>query len=86
MNFRFARIPLPTLPAHQSIGNHDKHVSRSSNFETQAAFIVHYLNSDNRGKNTTKGEIRVTKRRRIVSRHGSKKPTSIQANKHSDTD
>ena len=51
MNFRFARIPLPTLPAaHQSIGNHDKHVSRSSNSETQAAFVVHYLNSDNRAK------------------------------------
>ena len=45
------RIPLPTLPVrHQSIGNHDKHVSRSSNWETQTAFVVHYLNSDNRAK------------------------------------
>ena len=42
------RIPL--LVRHQSIGNHDKHVSRSSNWETQAAFLVHYLNSDNAQK------------------------------------
>ena len=44
MNFRYARIPLPTLPVHQSIDNHDKHVSRSSNCETQATFVVHYQN------------------------------------------
>ena len=49
------------------------HVSRSSNCKTQAASAVHYQNSDTRAKKATKGEIRVTKRRRIVSRHGSKK-------------
>ena len=44
-----------------------------SNCETQAAFVVHYHNSDTRAEKATKGEIRVTKRRRIASRHGSKK-------------
>ncbi len=44
-----------------------------SNCKTQAASAVHYQNSDTRAKKATKGEIRVTKRRRIVSRHGSKK-------------
>ena len=56
----------------QSIGNHDKQMSQS-NCETQAAFIVHYHNSDTRAEKATKGEILVTKRRRIASRHGSKK-------------
>ena len=51
----------------------NKCLALESNCETQAAFVVHYHNSDNRAEKATKGEIRVTKRRRIASRHGSKK-------------
>ena len=57
LNFRFAMIPLPTLPAvHQSIGNHDKHVSHSSKKGYER-------------RNTSYK----TKENIIVSRHGSKK-------------
>ena len=51
----------------------NKCLALESNCETQAAFVVHYHNSDTRAERATKGEIRVTKRRRIASRHGSKK-------------
>ena len=51
----------------------NKCLALESNCETQAAFVVHYHNSDTRAETATKGEIRVTKRRRIASRHGSKK-------------
>ena len=51
----------------------NKCLALESNCETQAAFVVHYHNSDTRAEKATKGEIRVTKRRRIASRHGSKK-------------
>ena len=51
----------------------NKCLALESNCETQAAFVVHYHNPDTRAEKTTKGEIRVTKRRRIASRHGSKK-------------
>ena len=51
----------------------NKCIALESNCETQAAFVVHYHNSDTRAEKATKGEIRVTKRRRIASRHGSKK-------------
>ena len=51
----------------------NKCLALESNCETQAAFVVHYHNSDTRTEKATKGEIRVTKRRRIASRHGSKK-------------
>ena len=54
MIFRFARIPLPTFPVHYSIGNHDKHVSRSSNSKTQADSAVHYKNSDTRAERLPK--------------------------------
>ena len=51
----------------------NKCLALESNCETQAAFVVHYHNSDTRAEKATKGEIRVTKRRRIASRNGSKK-------------
>ena len=51
----------------------NKCLALESNCETQAAFVVHYHNPDTRAEKATKGEIRVTKRRRIASRHGSKK-------------
>ena len=51
----------------------NKCLALESNCETRAAFVVHYHNSDTRAEKATKGEIRVTKRRRIASRHGSKK-------------
>ena len=50
----------------------NKCLALESNCESQAAFVVHYHNSDTRAEKATKGEIRVTKRRRIASRHGSK--------------
>ena len=49
----------------------NKFLALESNCEIQAAFVVHYHNSDTRAEKATKGEIRVT--RRIASRHGSKK-------------
>ena len=51
----------------------NKCLALENNCETQAAFVVHYHNSDTRVEKATKGEIRVTKRRRIASRHGSEK-------------
>ena len=51
----------------------NKCIALESNCETQAAFVVHCHNSDTRAEKATKGEIRVTKRRRIASRHGSGK-------------
>ena len=51
----------------------NKCLALESNCETQAAFVVHYHNSDTRAEKAIKGEIRVTKRRRIASRHGSEK-------------
>ena len=55
----------------------NKCLALDSNCETQAAFVVHYHNSDTRAEKATKGEIRVTKRRRIASRHGSRKKNGL---------
>ena len=51
----------------------NKCLALETNCETQAAFVVHYHTSDTRAEMATRGEIRVTKQRRIASRHGSKK-------------
>ena len=74
MNVRFARLVLPMLVSRLATTiNKFLALETESNCETQAAFVVHYHNSDTRAEKATKGEIRVTKRRRIASRHGSEK-------------
>ena len=73
LNFRFARLLIPTLPVHQSIGYRDKHVSHKSNCKSLFTSCLRgaLLKPDAAQKRLAKEKYEL-RRRVFFSRHGSK--------------